>query len=243
MDPKEKYYPESRFGGFTDIDGTMVFYYRVNALLQPSFTVLDIGCGRGEYVSDPVPLRRDLRVLRGKVAKVLGLDVDQNAQSNPFVDECRIMKGTAWPVESNAVDLILCDQVLEHIEDIPSFFSETHRVLKNKGFICIRTPNRWGYIACISRLVPNRFHSKFIARIGGKRKQEDIFPVHYHCNSIPKIKTMFKKINLDGVVYGYNPEPSYLSFSTIFYALGVVHQKMSPGFLKTILFAFGQIQK
>jgi len=29
----DKHYPESRFGGFSDIDGTVTFYSRVNALL------------------------------------------------------------------------------------------------------------------------------------------------------------------------------------------------------------------
>jgi len=38
---EEIYYPEFRFGGFTDIDGTIIFYSRVNSLLDSSFTVLD----------------------------------------------------------------------------------------------------------------------------------------------------------------------------------------------------------
>src|SRR5687767_7615379 len=46
-DPKLDYYPESRFGDFSDIDQLVVFYTRVHALLQPSYTVLEIGCGRG----------------------------------------------------------------------------------------------------------------------------------------------------------------------------------------------------
>jgi len=55
MNYQEIFYPESRFGGFTDIDGTMVFYSRVNALIEPSFHVLDLGCGRGAHVEDPIP--------------------------------------------------------------------------------------------------------------------------------------------------------------------------------------------
>lgn len=243
MNSKEKYYPESRFGGFTDIDGTIVFYNRVNALLNPSFVILDIGCGRGEYDSDPIILRRNLRILKGKTSKVIGLDVDKNAQSNPFLDEFRVIKGNSWPIENESVNLILCDHVLEHIADIPAFFSEVHRVLKNNGFLCIRTPNRWGYIALIARLIPHRYHSKFISNIGGKRKQEDVFPVLYRCNTLGKMRAMLKQNKLDGVVYGYTPEPTYLSFSSIAYALGVLHQKICPGFLKTTLFAFGQIHK
>lgn len=40
-----RFYPEARFGGFSDIDGTMAFYLRVNALLGCDSVVLDFGCG------------------------------------------------------------------------------------------------------------------------------------------------------------------------------------------------------
>ena len=67
------YYPESKFGGYTDIDGTVVFYNRVNAILNPTDTLLDLGCGRGEYQDDEVEFRRDLRIFKGKVSRVIGL--------------------------------------------------------------------------------------------------------------------------------------------------------------------------
>ncbi len=43
----ERFYPESRFGGFSDLDGTVAFYGRIQALLAAGMTVLDVGCGRG----------------------------------------------------------------------------------------------------------------------------------------------------------------------------------------------------
>ncbi len=60
MNQKERFYPEAKFGGFTDIDGTVAFFNRVNSLLDSSFVVLDVGCGRGAYNEDPVPLRKSL---------------------------------------------------------------------------------------------------------------------------------------------------------------------------------------
>jgi len=87
------FYPESRFGGFTEIDGTIPFYTRVNALLDPSFVVLDIGCGRGAQKDDHVPFRRELRILKNKVKKVIGIDVDKDASTNPFIDEFHLING------------------------------------------------------------------------------------------------------------------------------------------------------
>lgn len=242
MQYKELFYPEARFGGFTDVDGTIAFFNRINSLLEPSFTVLDVGCGRGAYGDDPIPLRRKLRVLKGKVSKVIGIDVDRVAQDNPFLDEFHLIQEDHWPTESDAIDLIVCDHVLEHIENPDQFFSEAHRSLKDGGYLCIRTPNRWSYISIAATLIPNKYHSKMTSVVQEGRKEEDVFPTLYRCNSIRKIKDIMKKYGFEGVVYGYEAEPSYLSFSKGAYWLGVLHQRFAPRFLKPVIFAYGKLK-
>jgi SAM-dependent methyltransferase len=133
MDFRDDFYPESRFGGFTAVDGTIIFYIRVGALLRATDTVLDVGCGRGEYNEDTVPVRRSLRILKGRCAKVVGVDVDPVAARNPFLDEFRSLEGPRWPMDDASVDLCLADYVLEHVEDPDAFFSEVARVLRPGG--------------------------------------------------------------------------------------------------------------
>lgn len=244
MNSKEKFYPESKFGGFTDIDGTVAFFNRVNSLLQAPFVVLDVGCGRGAYDEDLVPLRRNLRILKGKVAKIIGIDVDQAARDNPFLDEFRLINDDKWPIDDNYVDLIVCDNVLEHIDDPDRFFAEIGRTLKNDGFLCVRTPNRWGYIALAATLIPNRYHSKITSFVQAGRKEEDVFPTVYRCNSIGKLKRMMRKNGFEEcVVYGHAAEPSYFAFSQTAYFFGVLHQKFASNYLKPTLFAFGKMKK
>jgi len=36
-----------------------VFFNRVNSLIDSSSVVLDVGCGRGSYSEDSVPLRKE----------------------------------------------------------------------------------------------------------------------------------------------------------------------------------------
>jgi ubiquinone/menaquinone biosynthesis C-methylase UbiE len=237
------YYPESKFGDFTDIDGTIVFYTRVNALAEPSSVVLDLGCGRGEYVEDTARIRREIRVLKGKVKKVIGIDVDSAAQENPFIDEFHLLNSEQLPLEDNSIDLCICDCVVEHLENPESVFSELRRVIKDKGYFCMRTPNIWNYIAIISRLIPNKLHAKVLAIAQKERQEKDIFPTVYKCNSILKVKEMLKKYGFESVVYGYESEPRYLSFSGFTYWLGVMHQKFAPGFLRPVIFAFAQVHK
>jgi ubiquinone/menaquinone biosynthesis C-methylase UbiE len=243
MTYKEIFFPEVKFGGFTDIDGTIAFFLRVNSLINSAFTVLDVGCGRGEYIEDTVSIRRNIRILKGKVAKVIGIDVDDAAQSNEALDEFHMIEGNNWPIKNDSIDLIVCDHVLEHVMNPDKFFSEADRVLKNRGYICIRTPNYWSYVALFARFIPNKYHSKVTAIVQESRKKEDVFPTVYRCNSIKKIKKMMNQHNIESVVYGYEPEPSYLSFSSVAYWLGILHQRFSPRFLKPLLFAFGRIKK
>lgn len=240
MEYKFRFYPESRFGGFTDIDGSVTFFTRVNALLDPSFTVLDLGCGRGACADDKVPFRRNLRILRGKVSRVIGIDVDPNAAQNPFIDEFRPINGGRWPVEDASIDLIVTDNVVEHVADPAAFFAEARRVLKEGGYICIRTPNRWSYVGMLSRLVPNRHHVRVKQAVQNGAKEEDTFPTVHRCNTTWALRRMMRRNGFDCVVYGYEPEPSYLSFSRFAYWLGVLHQRHAPRFLKPVILAYGR---
>ena len=104
VDLKAAYYPECR-GGFSHVDGTIVFYARVNALLDPKGVVLDLGCGRGAHREDPSEFRRALRVVRGKVDTVIGLDVDPRAAENPFIDEFRLLESDPPDDFSNRPDV------------------------------------------------------------------------------------------------------------------------------------------
>lgn len=243
MTNKERYYPESKFGGFSDVDGVVTFFSRVNALLEPSQVLLDVGCGRGSYGEDAVHYRRHLRILKGKVTKVIGIDVDKNAATNPFLDEFHLIDGEIWPVDSNSIDLLICDNVVEHIESPDKLFQEIRRVMKDGGYVCIRTPNKWSYPAIAAALIPSSYHSKVTSVVQEGRKAEDVFPTLYRCNSALKLRRTLKKYGIEGVVYGYGGEPGYLAFSSIAYFFGVLHQKLAPSMIKPALFAFGKIKK
>lgn len=243
-DYNAEFYPETSFGGFTRADGTVAFYTRVNALLRPSFTVIDFGCGRGQHEEDTNSFRRGLCLLKGKVSKVIGLDVDEVGMSNPSIDEFRtLIPGRPWPVPDQSAEMIICDYVMEHLPDPKAFIQEASRVLvRGRGYVCIRTPNVYSYMGLASKLIPNRHHAKVIARVGLDRKEEDTFPTLYRCNTVFALRRLFESARFRAAVYGYEPEPAYLNFSKAAFGLGVAYQKLAPGFLKTIILAFGESQ-
>ncbi len=239
MGLKERFYPESDFGGFSDVDGTIAFYSRVNALLRDDFIVADIGCGRGAYQGDPIDYRKKLRILKGKCSSVIGLDVDQEGANNPYIDDFRLIEDDTWYLDSNSIDLCLSDYVLEHIANPGKFFSECNRVLKDGGYLCMRTSNSRSYFGVFTRLMPDRLQIPFLKKIKGQKIQ-DKFPVLFHCNTLPKIRHQLVQNGFDGVVYGYDAEPDYFGFSGLLYWFGVLHQRYAPRMFKVGIFVFAQ---
>ena len=137
-------------------------------------------------------------------------------------------------------DAVLCVNVVYFWENPAAHLREILRVLRPGGMLCIRTPNRWNYIAVLSQLIPNRQHARVLAKAKAGLREEDIFPTFYRCNSLPAVRSALKRHQFTAHVYGYEAEPSYLSFSALAYALGVLHQKLAPGILRAAIFAFAQ---
>jgi SAM-dependent methyltransferase len=237
--PIGRWYPEVSVGGFTHVDATIAFYARINSLLRPPSVILDVGCGRGAAVDDPVPWRRDLQNLRGKCGRVIGADVDPNAAENPWIDEFHLIEGARLPLADVSVDVCFADAVVEHLTDVDTFFSECARVLRPGGHLLVRTPNTWNYATIATRLIPNRFHARVLARVQPSRKDEDIFPTVYRCNTARKLRRQLERNGLTAVLVPFESEPAYLSFSRSLYALGVLHQRYAPRLFRRTLMAFG----
>jgi SAM-dependent methyltransferase len=239
---KLRFYPESRFGGYTDIDGTVVFHTRVNALLRPEDVVVDIGCGRAQHREDPVALRRNLKILRGKCRRVIGIDVDPNARENPFLDEFQLIpdQSADFPLPDSIADLCVSDYVLEHVRDPERFLGECNRILKPGGYLCIRTTNVTSYVGLAALLTPNRLHARVVGWAQRDRQAKDVFPTQYRANTPRQLARALRRAGFDHCVYTHDPEPSYLSRSGIAYYLGVLHQRYAPAQFGLALFAFAR---
>jgi len=238
---REIYYPESEFGGFTRVNGTIAFHARVRALVEPHMTVLDVGCGRGA-VADRMKENpwEQVRVLKGLCRKVIGIDVSAAGRENPLIDEFRQIESDRWPVETASIDLLVSDAVLEHIADPDVFFSECSRVVKPGGYLCIRTPNRWSYVSLIATIVPNRYHGKVVEMVQPGREAKDVFPTYYRANTIRAVRRLLKSHHFEGCVYRHIAEPSHLGFSRWAYAFGVYLHRWLPSPMWPVLFVFAR---
>jgi SAM-dependent methyltransferase len=240
-DPKLRHYPEARFGGFSDVDQMVLFYTRVRALLQPSFTVLDIGCGRGRHADGQRPaIQRQLRSFDGLCRLVIGIDLDPAARANPLVDEFRLITPEKpWPLADASVDLAISDYMLEHVEDPDAFFAECRRVIRPGGYLCMRTTNAMSYFGLAARLIPNRVHARIVQRTYVQHRQATA-SAFYRCNTVGAIRRALDRHGFDHCVYGYQSDPAHFGFSRVLYTLGVLHQRYAPRWIRTSIFVFAQ---
>jgi SAM-dependent methyltransferase len=86
-------------------------------------TVLDVGVGSAPYWH----VRPDL--------EWSGLDVAPSEKTDYL-----ITKNSLWPIKDNSFDVVLCTQVIEHVEDPAFLVSEIQRILKPGGKIILNAP-------------------------------------------------------------------------------------------------------
>jgi len=232
-------FPEVEVGGFTRLDGTVEFYSRIHSILVPDMVVLDVGAGRAAWLEDSSEYRRRLRLLRGTVRRVIGVDVDAAVLGNQAVDEALVMPDAATlPLADDSVDLAIADAVFEHVADPEAFVRELGRVVKPGGWVCARTPNRWGYPAVGARLLPNPLHAPILRYLQPRRRSEDVFPTHFLLNSRNQLQTWFRPDEWHRVVYAASGEPTYAGSSPVLLTvLTAAHGLLPPG-LQTSLFIF-----
>ncbi len=235
-------FPERRAGGFTRFDGSVNFYVRVRALLATPDVrpvVVDFGAGRGSDLDDALPIHAQLLDLRTTASRVIGIDIDESVLMNPRLTDAHVISaGDPIPMPDQSADMVLLDHVLEHITDPAPVASELHRILRPGGWICARTPNKWGYVAIASRLIPNHWHTRLLRLVQPDRRAEDVFPTFYRLNTRRAIKTAFPPEEFEHIVYTWEPEPAYAGRSTAMAMLFTLLRRATPDRVRPVLLIF-----
>ena len=99
-----------------------------------SVTVLDAGCGRVSA----------LRGFRGRIARLVGVDIHAPAAPLPHLDAFEIVDlcGTANGFPDASFDVVLSSFTLEHFADPPTALRNLHRWLRPGGTLVATTVNR-----------------------------------------------------------------------------------------------------
>lgn len=105
---------------------------------EPPLRVLDIGCGRGRTLRYLEPTGAADRVA------LFGIDLDPRLPERLHGrDRWRAALADAsrgLPFRSGAFDVVVCEQVLEHLDDPQALFAEAARVLRPGGSLVAGVP-------------------------------------------------------------------------------------------------------
>ncbi len=207
-------YPEREVGGYSRCDGTIEFYGRIRSLvvsMSKPPRILDLGAGRGVQYLEASGYKRELLDLRNGASALAAADPDPVVEQHPIADTTVVIRGGHLPFDDGSFDLVVCDQVLEHVQDPVAFATEVSRVVASGGWFCARTPNALGYIGLMGRLVPNRLHAALAPRLQENRQAQDVFPAHYRLNSVRAIGSHFPASSWEVTTYHNSPEPAYFA--------------------------------
>jgi SAM-dependent methyltransferase len=237
-------YPEFNVGGFTRLDPVVAFFTRVNAIIPEGGDVLDFGAGRARWADpDVLAVHTTLRDLRRKAGRVVGVDVDPVVLSNPTLHEAHhIAPGQLLPFADDSFDTVVADFVFEHIEpaDAGSTAAEFARIVRPGGWVAARTPNKWGMIGVVARLVPNALHSKVLRRLSPWRAEKDVFPTRYAMNTPRDLRRLFGPEDWNLYVCPHVSEPMYGGLSIWMWRLMATVDRLTPRRFQPVLMVFAE---
>lgn len=204
------------YSGFQNNWDNKLFRQKILSFIRPQDILLDLGAGSG-YV-------REMN-FKNEVKEVAGIDLDPDIAKNPFLHH--FVLGSIYDLSvfgEKKFDVIICNSVIEHIDDPRKFVTEISRVLRPGGFFLGKTPNRNHYMPLVARLTPLSFHKWFNSKRG--RPEEHTFPTHYRLNTPRKVRKFFSGEFDNPVIETFEGPPSYLRMNFIFYLIGWLYERM-----------------
>ena len=204
------------YPAFSDHWDDALFRAKVLDHLDPSATLLDLGAGSG------IVPHMDFKHRAGLVC---GLDLDPRVSANPLLHEGRVGDAERIPWPDDTFDVVVCNNVLEHLSRPAAVFREVRRCLKPGGTFLAKTPNSLHYVPLLAHCTPYAFHKWFNQKRG--RASEDTFPTLYRANSSRSIHRHARSsgLTVDGIDH-VEGRPEYLRFSAPSYLAGFVYERV-----------------
>lgn len=184
--------------------------------IKQSDTLLDLGAGAGIV---------DFMNFKGLCKKVIGIDLDRRVLNNRFLDEAFVSSVYDIPFPNETFDIVISNNVIEHLQDPKLAFKEIDRVLKKGGLFIFKTPNKYHYVKIFSNITPLWFH-EFFNKLRG-RCEHDTFPTFYLANSRKDVKKIISNFNFDiEQLECYEGRPEYLRINSFLYLFGIFYEKI-----------------
>jgi len=183
-------------------------------------TVLDAGCGRGNYV---------LESNQALVKKIVGVDASKEATTgNALAEEIVVADLEKLPFPDSSFDAVTSLWVLEHLRRPDRFLprqngTEAWRQAfpRNSTFKFLRPAHQ--------KLVGRRL-TRFVLEWLFGRSEADTFRAYYAANTAKDLRRLAKEAGLKELALIENPDPSYLAINGPFFPPGTSSPTSRPAF-------------
>jgi ubiquinone/menaquinone biosynthesis C-methylase UbiE len=202
---------------------------------KPGERVLHLGAGR-----DSLDLARRIDA----VGDIVSVDVDEQGLRNNASSARVLADGGVLPFRDGSFDIVLCENVLEHLEFPERVLAEAQRVLRGSGRFHFMCPNAWSYIAIAARFTPLRFHVWYRG-LTQDTAEEDTFGKFYRANTRGQIERLATQTGFDvELLESHVGSPSYWEVNDLAHRVGVaLHWLLERGPKLTHITLTGVLRK
>jgi SAM-dependent methyltransferase len=123
---------------YFDLQAGSVWNDLAELVTEASGKVVDVGCGGQPY-----------RSLLPASVEYQGIDIAEAVTKFGYeAPDTVYFTGTEWPSEAKDADLLLCTEVLEHVQNPANFLQEAYRCLRPGGRLIATVPfaARWHFV-------------------------------------------------------------------------------------------------
>lgn len=201
-------YPKYKTGGY-------FFRKYLKNYINNNSIILDAGCGNNGIISE----------FKSTTRLIIGIDVNEKLLSeNKIVDKKIIADLEHIPLDSNSVDIVISEFVLEHLDNPSLAFKEILRILKPKGAFIFITPNSLNPIMTLSKILPHTFHS--LLRIKLLKKEEETHPTYYRANNYRRLLKLGETTGFYNCEITRAGNPEYLGFCKPLVPVSIFFEKI-----------------
>jgi len=197
------------------------FRSELAAAVRPHARVLDAGSGPGSWF---------LRSVRGREAFLVGIDVVRPSRS--ILDA--FVQGTleALPFPDGTFDVVVCNDVIEHLLRPEESLAELARVLRQPGvdgreggYLFVKTPSIRSPVTRMIHRLPFRLHQRLKSIIGVP--EDRVFPTVFRCNTPEKLTHLLQAHGLQPCWLALVDETfGYLAINRPLYVLGLLYSRL-----------------
>ncbi|MBU2081797.1 class I SAM-dependent methyltransferase [Patescibacteria group bacterium] len=203
-----KKHPEFKTGGY-------FFRKYLKIYINNNSIIIDAGCGDNGILSE----------FKSIPKLIIGVDVNKKLlDKNQIVNKKIIANLEHIPLDSNSVDIVISEFVLEHLRS-PSFvLKEIFRVLKPGGVFIFITPNIINPIMALCKILPHTIHVSLRKTL--LKKEEETHFTYYKANTYRKLLKLGALVGFQNCEILRAGNPEYFGFCKPLVSISIFFEKL-----------------